>query len=114
MGRITIEDRCRLPAMEEIMSETESRMHTETVRLSAAGTELESYLAYDDRSDARRPGVLVVHEWWGLNDHVRRRARMLAELGFSALAVDMYGGGQVADNPDDAGRLMNGVLGDMT
>ncbi len=96
------------------MSETESRMHTETVRLNAEGTELECYLACDDQSDARRPGVLVIHEWWGLNDHVRRRAQMLAELGYAALAVDMYGGGQVADNPDDAGRLMNGVLGDMS
>jgi dienelactone hydrolase len=96
------------------MSETESRMHTETVRLNADGTELESYLSYDDQDDARRPGVLVIHEWWGLNDHVRRRAQMLAALGYAALAVDMYGGGQVADNPDDAGRLMNGVLGDMS
>ena len=61
-----------------------------------------------------RPGVLVVHEWWGLNDYIRRRAHMLAELGFAALAVDMYGAGEVADNPDDAGRLMNGVLGDMS
>ncbi|GMQ76126.1 MAG: dienelactone hydrolase family protein [Gammaproteobacteria bacterium] len=96
------------------MSETESRVHTETVRLNAEGTELESYLAYDDQNDARRPGVLVIHEWWGLNDHVRRRAQMLAGLGYAALAVDMYGGGQVADNPEDAGRLMNGVLGDMS
>ena len=96
------------------MTETESNLHTETVRLSADGAELESYLAYDDQSDARRPGVLVIHEWWGLNDYIRRRAHMLAELGFSALAVDMYGGGEVADNPDDAGRLMNGVLGDMS
>lgn len=96
------------------MSETELNLHTETVRLNADGTELECYLAYDDHSDARRPGVLVVHEWWGVNDYIRRRAHMLAELGFTALAVDMYGGGQVADNPDDAGRLMNGVLGDMS
>ena len=96
------------------MPETESNLHTETVRLNADGTELECYLAYDDHSDARRPGVLVVHEWWGVNDYIRRRAHMLAELGFTALAVDMYGGGQVADNPDDAGRLMNGVLGDMS
>ena len=95
------------------MSEIESRVHTETVRLSAEGTELESCLAYDNQNDARRPGVLVIHEWWGLNDHVRRRTQMLAELGLCALAVDMYGGGQVADNPDDAGRLMNGVLGDI-
>lgn len=96
------------------MSDTESRMHTETVRLSANGADLESFLAYDNESDARRPGVLVIHEWWGLNDYIRRRAGMLAELGYVALAVDMYGGGEVADNPDDAGRLMNGVLGDMS
>ncbi len=50
------------------MSETESNLHTETVRLDADGTELECYLACDNRSDARRPGILVVHEWWGLND----------------------------------------------
>ena len=98
---------------EQTMSETGSRMHTETVRLNADGTELESYLAYDTQSDAPRPGVLLVHEWWGLNDYIRRRAHMLAELGFSALALDMYGGREVADNPADAGRLMNNVLDDM-
>ncbi len=96
------------------MAETESNLRTETVRLDADGTELECYLAFDGHGDARHPGVLVVHEWWGLTDYVRGRARMLAELGYPALAVDMYGGGQVADNPDDAGRLMNGVLGDMS
>lgn len=96
------------------MSETESNLRTETVRLSADGTVLECYLASKKDSDARRPGVLVIHEWWGLNDYIRRRARMLAELGFTALAVDMYGGGEVADNPDDAGRLMNAVLADMS
>jgi dienelactone hydrolase len=95
------------------MSENESNTHSETVRLNADGVELASYLSYDEGSDARRPGVMVIHEWWGLNDYIRRRADMLAKLGFTALAVDMYGDGQVADNPDDAGRLMNGVLGDM-
>lgn len=96
------------------MSESESGTHTETVSLNADGTELECYLAYDDNADARRPGVLVIHEWWGLNDYIRRRANSLAEHGYTALAVDMYGDGEVADNPDDAGRLMNGVLGDMS
>jgi dienelactone hydrolase len=96
------------------MSETESNLHTETVRLSADGTELDCYLARKNNGRTRGPGVLVVHEWWGLNEYIRRRARMLAELGFTALAVDMYGGGEVADNPDDAGRLMNGVLADMS
>ncbi len=93
---------------------SDSTIHSETVRLSADGTDLQSYLAYDDANDARRPGVMVIHEWWGLNDYIRRRADQLAELGYAALAVDMYGNGEVADNPDDAGRLMNGVLSDIT
>lgn len=96
------------------MSETESYVHTETVRLSADGAALDCYLAGKRQIDGRRPAVVVVHEWWGLNDYIRRRARMLAELGFTALAVDMYGGGEVADNPDDAGRLMNAVLADIS
>lgn len=93
---------------------SDSTIHSETIRLSDDGTELQSYLAYDDANDARRPGVMVIHEWWGLNDYIRRRADQLAKLGYAALAVDMYGNGEVADNPDDAGRLMNGVLADIT
>ena len=95
------------------MSGESANIHTETVSYPANGTTLKGYLAYDAGSDAKRPGVLVVHEWWGLNDYIRRRARMLADLGYTALAVDMYGEGQTADNPDEAGRLMNTVLQDM-
>jgi dienelactone hydrolase len=73
----------------------------------------QGYLAYDDEIAANRPGIVIVHEWWGLNDYIVRRAHMLAELGYVALAIDMYGGGRIADNPDQAGELMNGVLGDM-
>ena len=88
-------------------------IHAETVTYSAGDTTLRGYLATDTSKQGKRPGVLVVHEWWGLGDYVRRRARMLAELGYAALAVDMYGDGKVADNPGDAGALMNGVLGNM-
>jgi dienelactone hydrolase len=49
--------------------------------------------------------VLVVHEWWGLNGYPKMRARKLAELGYVAMAVDMYGNGKTADNPDDAGKM---------
>jgi len=73
----------------------------------------QGYLAYDDEITEARPGVLIVHEWWGLNEYIVRRAHMLAELGYVALAVDMYGGGRVAENPAQAGELMNGVLNDM-
>ena len=49
--------------------------------------------------------LLVIHEWWGFNDYAKRRARQLAELGYIAMAMDMYGNGKTADNPDSAGKL---------
>jgi dienelactone hydrolase len=73
----------------------------------------QGYLAYDNEISETRPGILLVHEWWGLDDYMIRRAHMLAELGYVALAIDMYGGGRVAATPDEAGELMNGVLNDM-
>jgi len=73
----------------------------------------QGYVAYDDEIVGDRPGVVIVHEWWGLNDYVIGRAHMLAELGYTALAIDMYGDGRIADNPDQAGGLMMGVLDDM-
>jgi dienelactone hydrolase len=92
---------------------TSDAIHTETVTYQAGATTLRGHLAIDRSRPGRRPGVLVVHEWWGLNDYVRRRARMLAELGWAGLAVDMYGDGRTAASPDEAGKLMNGVLADM-
>jgi dienelactone hydrolase len=73
----------------------------------------QGYLAYDNEISATRPGIIIVHEWWGLDDYIVRRAHMLAELGYFALAIDMYGGGRVAATPDEAGELMNGVLNGM-
>ncbi len=73
----------------------------------------QGYLAYDDELAETRPGIIIVHEWWGLNDYIVRRAHMLAELGYVALAIDMYGDGRIAANPDEAGGLMTAVLGDM-
>jgi len=73
-------------------------------------TELHGYLAYDAEQEGPRPGVLVVHEWWGHNEYARRRARELAEMGYVALALDMYGEGKRAEHPQDAqafaGELM--------
>jgi len=70
-------------------------------------------LAYDDSDSAKRPGVILVHEWWGVNEYIAGRTRQVAELGYVALAIDMYGNGRTAQNPDEAGGLMNGVLDDM-
>ena len=82
----------------------------EEVTYSADGTTLRGYIARPAKSANKRPGVLVVHEWWGNNDYTRRRADMLAELGYVALALDMYGDGKVATHPKDAGAL-SGEMG---
>jgi dienelactone hydrolase len=81
-----------------------------TVTYSADGVAMKGYLAYDKSITGKRPGVLVVHEWWGLNDYARKRARMLAAMGYTALAVDMYGGGKQAMHPDDAGQFSSELM----
>ena len=86
---------------------------TNRIEYPVGDTSHQGYLAYDDEMAATQPGVVIVHEWWGLNEYMVRRAHMFAELGFVALAIDMYGDGQVATSPDQAGTLMNGVLDDM-
>lgn len=90
-------------------------IQSETIRYRAGDGdgELHGYLSADSNAPAPRPGVLVVHEWWGCNDYIRGRAEQLAAHGYTALAVDMYGGGQTAQTPEAAGQLMNAVLGDM-
>ena len=72
-------------------------------------TTLKGYLAYDDAAKEARPGILVVHEWWGHNEYARKRARMFAERGYTALALDMYGDGKQAHHPDDAGKFATEV-----
>lgn len=74
---------------------------------------LKGYLAYDDKIEGKRPGILVVHEWWGHNDYARKRADMLAGMGYTALAVDMYGKGIQASHPKDAGRFAKAVAGNL-
>jgi dienelactone hydrolase len=85
----------------------------EEVTYKAGDTVLKGYLAYDDAVQGKRPGVLVVHEWWGHGDFVRDRARALAALGYTALAVDMYGNGTQVEHPDDAGKLAGAVRGNL-
>jgi dienelactone hydrolase len=81
-----------------------AEIHTETVAYAHGDTTLKGYLAYDASRSGKRPGVLVVHEWWGLNDYARSRARQLAELGYVAFAADMYGDGATTADPKQAGQ----------
>ena len=74
----------------------------EAVDYNSNGTALKGYVAYDASKQGKRPIVLVVPEWWGLTDYPRMRAKQLAQLGYLAMSVDMYGNGKVADNPEEA------------
>ena len=90
-----------------------ANIQSQEIGYSADGVDMKGYIAWDGSVESQRPGILVVHEWWGIGDFVRGRADKLAELGYTAMAVDMYGNGRTADNPDDAGALMNELLGDL-
>jgi dienelactone hydrolase len=83
------------------------------VQYKAGDTILRGYLAYDNSSSRKRPGVLVVHEWWGQNDYARMRARKLAKLGYTAFALDMYGDGKQANHPKEAGAFSGEVKRNM-
>ena len=84
----------------------------ELFEYSTGGETYQGYLARNVDDKTPRPAVLVVHEWWGLNDYAKARADQLAALGFVALAVDMYGQGQVATHPDEAGTFSGRVMQD--
>ena len=83
------------------------------VEYRTGSTVLKGYLAQDTALKGKRPAVLVVHEWWGHNEYARSRAKMLAELGYVALAVDMFGDGKTAQHPDDAGKFAGEVMKNM-
>jgi dienelactone hydrolase len=83
------------------------------VTYSGDNLNMKGYLAYDANQDGKRPGILVVHEWWGHNEYARERARMLAELGYVALAVDMFGDGKLAQHPGDAGQFAGEVFSNL-
>ncbi|MDH5633965.1 MAG: dienelactone hydrolase family protein [Gammaproteobacteria bacterium] len=85
----------------------------EEVTYQVDGQSYKGYLAYDDAVKGKRPGVLVVHEWWGHNDYARKRADMLAGLGYAAMALDMYGDGKQADHPKQAGEFSGAVKKNM-
>ncbi|MEM8843841.1 MAG: dienelactone hydrolase family protein [Pseudomonadota bacterium] len=79
---------------------------TKHIDYQVDGAQLQGYLATPEGLVKPTPGILVVHEWWGHNEYARRRAEMLAELGYIAFSLDMYGDNKVADHPDDAKKYM--------
>ncbi|MBF0262704.1 MAG: dienelactone hydrolase family protein [Magnetococcales bacterium] len=90
----------------------EAKIVGKPVSYASQGVTLKGYLAIDESRAGKLPGVLVVHEWWGHNEYARKRARMLAEMGYAALAVDMYGDGKTAEHPDDAKGFSSALFKD--
>ena len=91
-----------------------AKIVTKPVAYEHAGTKLEGYLAYDDAktsTDKKSPGVLVVPEWWGLTGYAKGRAEQLAQLGYVAFAVDMYGAGVTTTDAKKAGELAGQFYG---
>ena len=86
---------------------------TKPIDYDVDGVKFQGYLAYDANIEGKRPGILVIHEWWGLNPYAKKRAEMLAAEGYTAFALDMYGDGKLATHPEDAQKFMMEVVSDM-
>jgi len=92
------------PETATVTAPKEPKYREENVSYAGDNISMNGYVVYDENKEGIRPAVIVVPEWWGLNDYPKRRARELAELGYIAIAIDMYGDGKVADNPDSASK----------
>lgn len=82
------------------------------VTYSDGTTTMKGFVVYDDASTAKRPGIIMVHEWWGITPHIHNEAKKYAAQGYTAFIADMYGDAKTADNPKDAGALSGGVMKD--
>lgn len=87
----------------------QAAVKTEPVEYKDGDTALKGFISYDDALEGKRPGVILVHEWWGLNDYAKQRAEMLAELGYVAFAIDMYGDDKVTEHGEDAKAWMTQI-----
>lgn len=96
---------CLLAVMMVLIAQTaQARIVTKTVEYRQGNTALEGYLAYDDSVKGKRPGVLVIHEWTGINPYIKKRVEQLAALGYVAFAADIYGKGVRPSTPELAGK----------
>ncbi len=86
-----------------------AEVRIKAVEYKDLNVELRGYFAWDDALEGRRPGIIVVHEWWGLNDYAKARAKMLAELGYVAFAIDMYGKDKVTEHGAQAKEWMTQI-----
>ncbi len=89
-----------------------SQIHMETIEYKIGDSVFEGYLAYDASIKDKHPGVLIVHEWWGITPYIQKRAEQLARLDYVAFAVDIYGKGIRANTPEEAQAVVKQFYGD--
>src|SRR5215475_15003085 len=82
----------------------------EPVTYTDGETTMKGVVVYDDANQAKRPGIVMVHEWWGITKHIHNEARNFAQQGYTVFISDMYGDAKTADNPKDAGALSSSVM----
>jgi dienelactone hydrolase len=95
-----------------IVTGANAAIKEEPITYSDGTTTMKGFVVYDDATTAKRPGIVMVHEWWGITPHLRSEARKYAEQGYTAFVADMYGDAKTADNPKDAGALAGSVMKD--
>jgi dienelactone hydrolase len=95
-----------------INTPVQAKVIGDVVSYKAGNTSLIGYIAYDDSIKGKRPGVIVVPDWWGHGEFVRDRARALAKMGYTAMVMDNYGGGKYVEPPSEAGKLMDALTAD--
>ncbi len=93
---------CLAGAILLVASTADAAVKTKTVNYKDGDQECVGFMAWNDEAGDKAPGILVFHEWWGLNDHARNQAKKLAEMGYIAFCADMYGDGKVTEHPKDA------------
>lgn len=80
------------------------------IKYNDGATTMKGFVVYDTAKKGKRPGIVIVHEWWGITKHMHDEARRLARQGYTAFIADLYGDGKTADNPKDAGALAGSVM----
>jgi dienelactone hydrolase len=101
-----------IAAMSILSGAARAAIKSEPVEYRVGETTFKSLIVYDDTATGKRPGIAVYPEWWGLDDYAKHRAQMLAELGYVAIAVDLFGDGQTTSDPAQAGKWAGALKAD--
>lgn len=93
-----------------LVTAAQAAIKEEPVSYKDGDTTMKGFVVYDDAKKGKRPGIIVVHEWWGITKHMHNEARRFAKAGYTTFIADMYGDAKTADNPKDAGALSGSVM----